>query len=62
MTRKDQIIKKALDIQIIDDRLTAIGIMDFDALRDTVDGLYAAFPDNFYHTFAVIHTQWRRQP
>ena len=53
MTRKDQIIKKALNIQIIDDRLTAIGIMDFDALRETVDDLYAAFPDNFYHTFAV---------
>ena len=53
MTRKDQIIKKALDIQIIDDRLTAIGIMDFDALKETVNNLYAAFPDNFYHTFAV---------
>ena len=53
MTRKDQIIKHAINSRIIDDKLTAIGIMDFDALKDTVDDVYAAFPANFYHTFAV---------
>ncbi len=53
MTRKNQIIKNAIQANVIDNNLTAIGIMDFDGLKKTVDDAYAAFSENFYHTFAV---------
>jgi len=53
MNRKQNIIKKALNEHIIDDNLTAIGVMDLDGLRKTVNDAYAAFPSNFFHTFAV---------
>ena len=53
MTRKQKIIQSAINANIIDSNLTAIGIMDLDKLRDTVKDAYAAFPENFFHTFAV---------
>ena len=53
MTRKNNIIKSAIEKQIIDQDLTAIGVMDLDALRKTVNDAYEAFPTNFFHTFAV---------
>lgn len=51
--RKQQIIQTAINSDIVDSNLTAIGIMDFDGLEQTVNDAYAAFPENFYHTFAV---------
>lgn len=53
MSRKQQIISSALNANIIDDNLTAIGIMDLNSLQKTVSDVYAAFPENFFHTFAV---------
>ncbi len=53
MTRKNQIIQNAIQANVIDSNLTAIGIMDFDGLKQTVNDAYAAFSENFYHTFAV---------
>jgi diaminopimelate decarboxylase len=53
MTRKQKIIQSVIDAKIIDSNLTAIGIMDLDKLNQTVKDAYAAFPKNFYHTFAV---------
>lgn len=53
MSRKQQIISSALNANIIDDNLTAIGIMDLNSLQKTVSDVYAAFPPNFFHTFAV---------
>ncbi|ASP48587.1 diaminopimelate decarboxylase [Cognaticolwellia beringensis] len=53
MTRKQKIIQCAINTNIIDDNLTAIGIMDLDRLKQTVKDAYDAFPENFYHTFAV---------
>lgn len=53
MNRKQNIIKTAIKNQVIDRNLTAIGVMDLDGLKKTVDNAYAAFPANFYHTFAV---------
>jgi len=53
MTRKQNIIQCAIKSHIIDSDLTAIGIMDLDKLQQTVNDAYAAFPDNFFHTFAV---------
>jgi len=53
MTRKQNIIQSAIKSHIIDSDLTAIGIMDLDRLQQTVNDAYAAFPDNFFHTFAV---------
>ncbi len=53
MSRKQNIIASAIKAKIIDQDLTAIGVMDLDALKTTVDNAYAAFPANFFHTFAV---------
>ena len=53
MNRKQNIIKTAINEHVIDHNLTAIGVMDLDGLRNTVDDAYAAFPSNFFHTFAV---------
>lgn len=53
MSRKLKIIQQAIDSNIIDNQLTAIGVMDFDGLKQTVEDAYAAFPENFHHTFAV---------
>ncbi len=53
MSRKQNIIASAIQAKIIDQDLTAIGIMDLDALKKTVDDVYQAFPENFFHTFAV---------
>ncbi|MGB0495036.1 MAG: diaminopimelate decarboxylase [Kangiellaceae bacterium] len=53
MTRKNQIIRAAIASNIINDELTAIGVMDFDSLKKTVEAAYDAFPNNFFHTFAV---------
>ncbi|WOH38376.1 diaminopimelate decarboxylase [Thalassotalea fonticola] len=53
MIRKQQIIQTAIKANIIDSNLSAIGIMDFDGLQKTVSDAYAAFPNNFFHTFAV---------
>lgn len=53
MTRKQKIIQSFIDANIIDDNLTAIGVMDLGNLQQTVKEAYAAFPENFYHTFAV---------
>ncbi|MBU2970400.1 diaminopimelate decarboxylase [Pseudoalteromonas sp. C2R02] len=53
MTRKQKIIQKAINDNVIDNNLTAIGIMDFDRLDKTVADVYASFPSNFTHTFAV---------
>ena len=53
MSRKQNIIANAISAKIIDQDLTAIGVMDLDALKKTVDDVYQAFPANFFHTFAV---------
>jgi diaminopimelate decarboxylase len=53
MNRKQKIIQSAINANIIDKDLTAIGIMDLDKLQQTVKDAYSAFPENFYHTFAV---------
>jgi diaminopimelate decarboxylase len=53
MSRKQNIIASAIQANIIDQDLTAIGVMDLDALKKTVDDVYQAFPANFFHTFAV---------
>ncbi len=53
MSRKQNIIASAIKANIIDQELTAIGVMDLDALKKTVDDVYQAFPSNFFHTFAV---------
>ena len=53
MTRKKTIIQSLINTKKIDCNLTAIGIMDIDALQQTVADLVKAFPRNFYHTFAV---------
>lgn len=53
MTRKQNIIQSAIKSDIIDQDLTAIGIMDLDKLQQTVNDAYDAFPENFFHTFAV---------
>ena len=53
MNRKQNIIKKAINEHAIDNDLTAIGVMDLDGLKKTVADAYAAFPANFFHTFAV---------
>lgn len=53
MSRKQQIIRSAIKANIIDDSLTVVGIMDLDGLQKTVQDAYAAFPENFFHTFAV---------
>jgi len=53
MNRKQKIIQSAIHANIIDSNLTAIGIMDLNRLQKTVKDAYAAFPENFYHTFAV---------
>lgn len=53
MSRKQKIIQHAIGSKIIDSSLSAIGVMDLDNLQQTVKDVYTAFPDNFYHTFAV---------
>jgi len=53
MSRKQQIIKQAIAQNIIDESLSAIGIIDFKRLEQTVTEVYNAFGSNFYHTFAV---------
>jgi diaminopimelate decarboxylase len=53
MSRKQNIIASAIKANIIDQELTAVGVMDLDALKKTVDDVYQAFPANFFHTFAV---------
>lgn len=53
MNRKQQIINTAIKTNAINDNLTAIGVMDLNALEKTVKDVYSAFPNNFYHTFAV---------
>jgi len=53
MSRKQNIIASAIEAKIIDQNLTAIGVMDLDALKKTVNDAYEAFPENFFHTFAV---------
>jgi diaminopimelate decarboxylase len=53
MNRKQQIINSAIKANIINDNLTVVGVMDLDGLQKTVTDAYAAFPDNFFHTFAV---------
>ena len=53
MIRKQEIINSAIRANIIDENLTAIGIMDLNGLEKTVNDAYAAFPENFFHTFAV---------
>jgi len=53
MNRKQQIISSAIKANVINDNLTLVGIMDLDGLQKTVKAAYAAFPQNFFHTFAV---------
>ncbi|PAJ76305.1 diaminopimelate decarboxylase [Pseudoalteromonas sp. NBT06-2] len=53
MTRKQRIIQTAIKENVINNNLTAIGIMDFNRLDKTVADVYASFPENFTHTFAV---------
>jgi diaminopimelate decarboxylase len=53
MSRKQAIINSAIKANIIDDTLTAIGIMDLNGIEKTVNSAYMAFPENFFHTFAV---------
>lgn len=49
----ERILNEAIAQGIVNSEITALGIMDFDGLTRTVEGLKAAFGDNFFHTFAV---------
>lgn len=51
--RKQAIIQSAIAQKILHPQITAIGIMDFDALTSTCEALHQAFPEPFQHTFAV---------
>ena len=53
MYKKQKILKGLIQNKIIDHELTAIGVVDFDNLRNSITDLKTAFPDNFRHTFAV---------
>jgi len=53
MSRKQKIIQKAINSNVIDHNLTSIGIMDFEELKKTIIAASEAFPDNFFHTFAL---------
>lgn len=53
MSRKQKILACAFDAKIVDENLSAIGVMDSEGLKQTVHDVYAAFPANFFHTFAV---------
>lgn len=53
MNRKQHIIQQAINADILNSSLSAIGVMDYDQLATTVNNVQLAFPSNFYHTFAV---------
>ena len=53
MQRKQDLVRSFVEAKIIDDQLTAIGVMDFDGLQKTVEDVKQSFPNNFQHTFAV---------
>ncbi len=53
MKRKQHIVQKAIADNIVHPELTSIGVMDFDGLKETINNLNQAFPENFVHTFAV---------
>lgn len=51
--RKKNIVKTLIDNNILHSQTTTIGVMDFEALRQTCEDLHHAFPAPFKHTFAV---------
>ncbi|GAC16887.1 type III PLP-dependent enzyme domain-containing protein [Aliiglaciecola lipolytica] len=53
MFKKQNIVQLAIKNNILNDEVTAIGVSDFDGLKQTVADLNSAFPDPFFHTFAV---------
>ncbi|GAB2685662.1 type III PLP-dependent enzyme domain-containing protein [Aliiglaciecola aliphaticivorans] len=53
MFRKQNIVQLAIKNNILNDEVTAIGVTDFERLRQTVSELHCAFPQPFIHTFAV---------
>ena len=55
MTRQQKIIQLAIDNNVIDENLTAIGIMDFNHLKATVTDAYTAFPNNSNNAFDPIN-------
>ena len=53
MFRKQNIVQQAIKHDILTDTVSAIGVIDFDRLKQTVTDLNTAFPAPFFHTFAV---------
>lgn len=53
MIRKQDIVQQAVKRDILNGETSAIGVMDFDALENTITELNKAFPTPFVHTFAV---------
>lgn len=53
MLRKQNIVQQAVKDGILNESVTAIGIIDLEALKETIGALNTAFPEPFFHTFAV---------
>lgn len=53
MFRKQNIVQQAIKDNVLTDTVTAVGVIDFDRLKQTVSDLHTAFPAPFFHTFAV---------
>lgn len=53
MIRKQDIVQQAVQKYILNGETSAIGVMDFDALENTIIELNKAFPEHFVHTFAA---------
>lgn len=53
MSHINDIVQQALTDNILDQELTAIGVMDYPRLESTIRDLNTAFPAPFVHTFAV---------
>ena len=53
MIRKQDIVQQAVQKDILNGETSAIGVMDFDALENTIIELKKAFTAHFVHTFAT---------
>lgn len=53
MFRKQNIVQQAVTDGILNDSVSAIGVIDFERVKETVNALNSAFPAPFFHTFAV---------
>lgn len=53
MFRKQNIVQQAVENGILNDSVTAVGVIDFECVKETISALNTAFPAPFFHTFAV---------